>query len=106
MKLVTLTLTCNSAQEGHNIAHSLLTKHLVACVKQMPIQSTFVWQGAIEQTQEILLIMESTADKCSVIEAEVKKLHSYQTFVLTATDIVFASTGVAEWVEQSLQGEK
>ncbi len=68
----------------------------------MPITSKFLWQGAIESTNEVLLIMESEESKFEAIEKEVRKLHSYTTFVLMATEPTRVSNGVAEWIQESL----
>jgi periplasmic divalent cation tolerance protein len=104
MQFIFLSLTCADQIEANTIARSLLEKRLVACVKMMPITASFVWQGAIESSNEILLLMESEGSKFKQIEQEVRTLHSYKTFVLTATAISHVSAGVAEWLCESLRG--
>jgi len=103
MKLITLFLTCAHQQEAETIARDLLSKKLVACVKQTPVNSMFTWQHKIDSATEILLIMDSIEDKFSAIEQVVKKLHSYETFVLIAHPITHASAGVEAWIKSSLK---
>lgn len=104
MKFIFLFLTCADQIEANTIARALLEKRLVACVKMMPIAATFLWQGAIESSNEILLLMESEESKFKQIEGAVRSLHSYKTLVLTATALSHVSTGVAEWLCESLRG--
>ena len=103
MQLIQLSLTCANQEQANVITTALLEKRLVACVKMVPITAQLIWQGAIESSNEILLIMESEESKFDAIEQEVRKLHSYQTFVLTATRVTMASSGVVAWIQESMQ---
>lgn len=102
MTLVTLTLSCKDITEANKISQVLLEKHLIACAKTSAIESTYWWQGKIEQAAEILLIMESALEKFAEIEVVVKELHSYELFVLQAHAILKTSTGVETWLKETL----
>lgn len=95
-----LTVTCSSKAEAEKIADVLLEKRLIACAKFLPIESKFRWEGKIETTKETLLLMESVADNFNKIEAEVTKLHSYDTFVLKQTPITNLSKKARQWLEK------
>jgi periplasmic divalent cation tolerance protein len=100
--MLMLFLTCKDDKQAEIISHILLAKKLVACVKRLPISSQFLWQGAIDNANEILLIMETIENKFDVIEQEVKKIHTYQTFVLTAIKVHKASKEADAWIKESL----
>lgn len=102
MKIWTLTLTCANNSEATKIAEALLYKKLVACVKFLPVTAHFLWNGNVDRAEEILLIMETIDEKFDAIEQEVRELHSYETFVLTATKVEKVSAGVLDWIMQSL----
>jgi|SRR5579862_821630 len=102
MKLITLFLTCASRQEAKKIADALLDKKLAACIRATGVKSGFWWQGQRERADEVLLIIESTEDKFDDIETVVRKLHSYETFVLTAFLVVRSSAGVDKWMKEAL----
>lgn len=95
---VELFLTCGSWQEAQRIADNLLDKKLVACVEFFEIQSKFRWHGNIEEGKEIKLVMKSAAHLFDAVEAEVKKLHSYETFVLEALPVAQISDDAAQWL--------
>lgn len=102
MKLVSLFLTCPDTVEADTITKVLFKKNLIACVKQTSVYSTFKWHGKIENNEEVLLIMDTSEDNFSDIEKEIKKIHSYEQFVLTAYPIVNSSSGVDSWIKESL----
>jgi len=101
LDFVELFLTCGSRQEAEKIAGVLLEKRLVVCVKFIPIESKFWWKGKIKTNQEILLLMESVAENFEQTEAEVAKLHSYDTFVLKQLDITNLSVKALNWLAEA-----
>lgn len=103
MKPNLLFLTCASQTEADKISLALLEKRLVACVKKMPVNSEFLWQGKIDQASEILLIMDSKEELFGEVEKEVKRLHSYDTPNLVSVLVSYSSSGIAEWMEQELK---
>lgn len=98
-----LQLTCANKKEADKIANTLLVKHLVACAKQVTISSDYWWQGRIEHSNEVLLIMDTKAELFDQIEAQVAKLHSYDTFVLQQIPIKNVSKDAAVWLQKELQ---
>jgi periplasmic divalent cation tolerance protein len=103
MNLITLFLTCANEQEAKVITNKLLDEKLAACVRLTDVISSYWWKTKKESSSEVMLIIESTDDKYDEIEAAVKKLHSYETFVLTAYPVVRSSAGVEEWVKESIK---
>lgn len=103
MKMVLLFLPCVNNKEAEKISQSLLEKHLIVCAKKTPVSSTFFWKGEIDKANEILLIMESVEENYEEIEKEVRKLHSYETFVLSAISVIKYSKGVEDWLKEGLK---
>jgi periplasmic divalent cation tolerance protein len=103
MKMILLFLTCANDPEAKKIARALLQKRLIVCAKRTPVSSSFYWENKIDSAKEVLLIMESIESNFKKIEKEVKKLHSYETFVLVSLPVTQASTGVAAWMKAGLR---
>jgi periplasmic divalent cation tolerance protein len=91
-------VTCSSWQEAQAITDVLLEKHLVACVEMVDVKSKYRRQGRLEEAREIKLVMESRADNFEQIEAEVRKLHGYETFALQQLPLSRLSGAAAEWL--------
>jgi uncharacterized protein involved in tolerance to divalent cations len=52
-------VTAPSAEEAQRIAQSLLERRLVACVNMLPqVQSMYVWEGKVETSQEVLMMIK------------------------------------------------
>lgn len=103
MKPILLFLTCVNKKEAEAITQTLLGKRLVACIKQTPVASSFLFHGKIDHANEILLIIESLQLKFNEIEKEIRKIHSYKTFVLTAVPIIKTSRGVEQWLKENIE---
>lgn len=80
----------------------VLQKRLVACVKAVPVHSSFHWKGSIEDNEEVVLMMETIGEKFDDLEKEVRKIHEDDTFVLMSVDVERTSSGVVEWLKEEL----
>ncbi|HEY2003766.1 MAG TPA: divalent cation tolerance protein CutA [Candidatus Saccharimonadia bacterium] len=98
-----LHLTCESAEEAGTIAHALLEHRLIVCAKIVPVETKFWWQGEIEQASEVVLIMDSAEDLFFAVEAEVGRMHSYETFVLQQLPLVGLNAAASEWMDENLR---
>ncbi len=99
-----LWLTCADGAEATKVAKTLLSKHLIACAKQLPVSADYWWEGNVEHADEILLVMESRTDLFDAVEAEVATLHSYETFVLEAVPLTRISERAHVWAEENIRG--
>ncbi len=97
-----LWLTCKDRAEADLISQSLLDLKLVACAKQVSVDSHFLWKGEKANNHETLLVMDSREDLFEKVEREVAKLHSYDTFVLQSIPVTKLSKDAQTWLEQEL----
>lgn len=102
---VELILTCKDRAEADKIVNFLLEQKLVACVKFMPVDSRFWWQGKIVDASEVMVLMESVSDNLDAIEVEIEKLHSYDTPVLIQIPAGGVSKKVSVWVEEVINSK-
>ncbi len=99
-------LTCASDKEADSVGNALLDKRLVACVKKIPIFSTFWWKGKVESSQEVLLLMESKQENFEEIEKEVGQHHSYNTFVLQTVPLTAITNKAQLWLNKEVRTKK
>lgn len=95
-------LTCGESQK-EQIARALLEAKLIACAKFVPIDAMYWWGGAIERGSEAMIIMEAPTANFAAIEAEVAKIHSYDTFVLTQVLVSNINNDAKQWIEGSTE---
>lgn len=105
-ELCYLWLTAANRGQAEEIAGALLQKHLIACVKYTDVSCQYWWEGKITDDKEVVLIMESAIDLFEEIEAEVAKLHSYDTFVLQAIPLSKVSQKARTWYDDVLYSKQ
>jgi periplasmic divalent cation tolerance protein len=103
-KIVVLS-TCASPQEAQRVAHALVEKRLAACVNVMPVRSVYHWKDAIEEEEEVLLVIKSSRELFDRLRGEIERLHSYELPEVIALPIVDGSQGYLTWLDREL-GEK
>ena len=95
--------TCGSAEEAEKIARALVSKRLAACVNLLPaVRSLYRWKDAIEDAQEVLLVIKTSRALFAEVRAEIEKLHSYEVAEVIATPIVDGSEAYLEWMGREL----
>src|SRR5262245_34239180 len=73
-------ITVPSQEVARKIAEALVSELLAACVNIVPnIESIYRWEGRIATDSELLLMVKTTVENYSDLEARVKALHTYST---------------------------
>ena len=91
--------TCPDATSADTIARALVAERLAACVSRLPgVQSTYRWQGAIEQADEVLLLIKTTADRLDAMTARLRVLHPYELPELIAVEVRAGLPAYLDWV--------
>jgi len=99
---IAVFITAPNRDEARLLAETLVTGRLAACVQILPeIESIYRWQGKIERQPEVLLIGKTTRRKFSELEAEVRRIHSYETPEIVAVSIAEASSPYLDWLIKS-----
>ena len=79
---------CPSRIVAEQIAEQLITEQLAACVNLMPgITSVYQWQGNIEQEDEVMLLIKTSAEIFEELSARIETLHPYEVPEVIALDI-------------------
>jgi periplasmic divalent cation tolerance protein len=103
-KIVVL-VTCGSAKEGRKIARAVLEQRIAACANILasPVQSVYRWKGKVESAKEFLLIIKTTQSRFAKLEAEVKRLHSYNVPEIIALPIAHGAAAYLNWISESVK---
>ena len=102
---VVLVLTTIAAEaDGAAFARTLVDERLAACVNVLPAMvSVYRWKGQVEQDREQQIVIKTTADQLSALEARVRELHAYElpeVVVITADE---GSAAYLAWVEEAVR---
>lgn len=94
--------TAGSREEADRIGHFLVEERIAACVNLLPgLASVYRWQGKVESSEEILLIIKTTADALDQLEAALRSLHSYDLPELLVLHPESGSKAYLDWLAAS-----
>jgi periplasmic divalent cation tolerance protein len=96
--------TCSDPLEAEKLARRLIEARLAACVNVIPsIVSYYRWQGKIENSAEVLLLIKTARARVDAVRVELEKSHSYELPELIVAPIVDGSVNYLAWLEKELE---
>ncbi|HLC90514.1 MAG TPA: divalent-cation tolerance protein CutA [Candidatus Nanoarchaeia archaeon] len=102
MQAIFVYVTAGDEKEAQKIAQLLLKKKLIACANIFPIKSMYTWKGKVQSDDEVVLILKTLEKKYSLVETEIKKLHSYDVPCICKIP-VSANKEYMVWVQEQLK---
>ncbi|MCL2111794.1 MAG: divalent-cation tolerance protein CutA [Clostridiales bacterium] len=90
--------TCGSADKARQISSALLDGGLAACVQAMPIESHYIWEGEVQNDDEVLLMIKGKTENYEGIEAEILRLHDYDLPEIIRVPIEGGLAGYLAWL--------
>lgn len=96
--LVSVYVTAPSMAEAERVARHVLGLRLAACANAFPVRSWFWWEGAVDQAEEVALILKARAEHVPRLAAEVKAVHSYSVPCVVAWPIQGGEPAYLQWV--------
>ncbi len=95
--------TCETPDEASRIADTLVEERLAACVNVFPpVRSIYRWQGAVEDTQETLLLIKTVQERFRALQDRILELHSYDTPEIIALPIAEGSAPYLSWLREQV----
>lgn len=89
----------NDEAAANSIADSIIEKCLAACVQRLPrMRSVYRWEDKIESSAENLLLIKTSSEKYSELEAFISSVNPYETPEIIAIDITAASEPYRQWL--------
>ena len=92
--------TCPDTVSAERIADALVAERLAACVQVLPgLRSVYRWQGALERSEEVLLLIKTTRERFAALRDRILALSPYETPEVIALDIVNGSEAYLRWID-------
>jgi periplasmic divalent cation tolerance protein len=103
LERLVLLVTAPDGPAAESLARTLVAEGLAACVNRWPgVRSTYRWQGELQDEQETLLVIKSTAPAYPALERRIRELHPYETPEVIALPIVRGSEPYLAWLDASV----
>ncbi|HOM95701.1 MAG: divalent-cation tolerance protein CutA [Candidatus Methanofastidiosa archaeon] len=85
---------------ARDLSKILLEKRVAACVNIIPkVRSNYWWNGSIENSEEIILLIKTTEDKYDQLEDLIRKNHPYEIPEIIAFEIKKGFNKYLNWIK-------
>jgi periplasmic divalent cation tolerance protein len=106
MPAVLVTCACPDAACAQALARALVEARLAACVQVLPgMRSTYRWDGAIEQADEVLLLAKTWDDRVEALTATLRGGHPYALPEIMAVPAAGGLAAYLDWVRAQTRPE-
>jgi len=96
--------TAGSREEAQKLARALVDRKLAACVNIVgPIESVYRWKGAVETSEEFLLVIKTTGAAYERVRDLIRLLHSYELPECVQLSIEDGLPNYLEWIGESVE---
>ena len=100
-QLLVVLVTCPTVAVARRIAERLVRDRVAACVNLVPsVQSLFLWQGALERSREVLLVIKTTRRRFERLRRCLLLLHPYELPEIIALPVVAGHPPYERWVHE------
>lgn len=91
--------TLPDRESANTLARALIDSRLAACVSVLaPCVSIYRWQGAIEQADEVPVLIKTTARRYEQLESALRAGHPYELPEIIAVPVCQGLPGYLGWV--------
>ena len=103
MSAIVVFVTVPNRRTAVHIAQSLVKEKRAACVNIVPaIESLYIWQGKLEKTRELLLIIKTTRKGYPALERRIQTLHPYTVPEIIALPIQRGASSYLKWLKTAV----
>ncbi len=101
--MVFIYSTCRDAEEARKLSKMIVEKKIAACVNMWPIESCYIWEGAMKCEAEYALLIKTNESKVQDIEDIILQNHSYSTPIVAAVDVRRLNRAYKEWMSGMIE---
>ena len=92
-------VTAPDREAAVRIAHALVEERLAACVNLVPaVHSVYRWHEAIEEGDEVLLLVKTASGRTEALAERIRALHPYALPEVLALEATGGSAAYLDWV--------
>ena len=99
MQALLVLCTCPDEASAARIAQALVAERLAACVTRLPgARSVYRWQGAIEQADEVQLLIKTARAGFEPLRTRLAALHPYAVPEILALPVEAGHAPYLDWL--------
>ena len=106
-KFKLVLVTAPDLKTARRLVRAALAARLIACANLIPkIESQYWWQGQIERSHEVLLLLKTTRARLGALEKLILAQHPYATPEFIVLSVTGGAMGYLDWLAQSCRHER
>jgi periplasmic divalent cation tolerance protein len=99
MQINFVYITAGNIEEARSIGKVLVESKLAACVNIIDnMKSIYMWEGALEEGSEVVMIAKTVASRVPALVEKVKSIHSYDVPCIVTLPVAGGHQPFLEWV--------
>jgi periplasmic divalent cation tolerance protein len=99
--IILVLSTVPDDESAERLARTLVDERLAACVSlHAPMMSIYRWKGQVESAAERQLVIKTTRERLTTLEARLKALHSYELPEFIVVPVEGGSDEYLRWVRE------
>jgi periplasmic divalent cation tolerance protein len=96
-------VTAPNLKTARSLAQAVLRTRLAACANLVPrLESHYWWQGRLEKSAEVLIVLKTTRTRLAALERRVLELHPYDTPEFLVLPLSGGSNRYLDWLQASV----
>jgi len=100
--IAAVVTTVSTATQANALATAMVRRRLAACAQLAPVDSVYVWEGALRQEPEVRVVFKTTTQLQGPLMAAVAECHPYEVPDIHAETLAMVHQPYAEWVAASV----
>lgn len=99
-----LYTTFPTHEDAVAISQKLLEMGLIACANILGnMQSLYMWEGALENTQEVAVLFKTTPEKVPDLMTVLQDLHPYETPAMLEIPLGRVNLPFLQWAQEAIR---
>lgn len=96
-------VTAPDLKTARRLTQAALQARLIACANLVPkVESHYVWQGRLEQSAEVLMILKTTPARLAKLRGLIEREHPYDTPEFLALPVTSGARKYLAWVSAAV----
>lgn len=96
-----ILVTTPDLKTARRLARAALAARLIACANLVPkIESHYRWQGKLEQSAEVLMVMKTTQARVAALEKLIVAKHPYDTPEFVVLNLAGGAKKYLAWLSE------
>lgn len=99
-----ILVTTPDLKTARRLARVALAARLIACANLVPkIESHYRWQGKLERSAEVLMVMKTTQAQLAALEKLIVAKHPYDTPEFVVLNLAGGAKKYLTWLAESVE---